>query len=78
MFPLICTRIIGGVNNGEAGDLRRYRAHCDVNVMCYSYLNLSGLVCWNVIMHGLLKVHHVYSFYNYEYILFIVYTPVKK
>ena len=23
----------GGVNNGEAGDLRRHRAHCDVIVM---------------------------------------------
>ena len=26
-------RIIGWVNNCEAGDLRRYRAHCDVTVM---------------------------------------------
>ena len=25
MFPLICTRINGWVNNGEAGDMRRYR-----------------------------------------------------
>ena len=27
MFPLICTRINSWVNNGEAGDLRRNRAH---------------------------------------------------
>ena len=27
MFSLICTRINGWVNNGEAGDLRRHRAH---------------------------------------------------
>ena len=33
MFCLICTRINGWLNNGEAGDLRRYRAHYDVTVM---------------------------------------------
>ena len=33
MFTLICTRINGWVNNGEAGDMRRYRAHYDVTVM---------------------------------------------
>ena len=33
MFSLICARINGWVNNGEAGDLRRYRAHYDVSVM---------------------------------------------
>ena len=34
MFSLICVWINGWVNNGEAGDLRRYRAHHDVTVMC--------------------------------------------
>ena len=33
MFSLICTRINGWVNNGEAGDLRRKRAHYDVSLM---------------------------------------------
>ena len=33
MFTLICARINGWVNNREAGDLRRYRAHYDVVVM---------------------------------------------
>ena len=33
MFFLICTRINGWVNNGEASYLRRYRAHFDVTVM---------------------------------------------
>ena len=33
MFSLIYTRINGRVNNGEAGDLRRHRAHYDVTVM---------------------------------------------
>ena len=34
MFSLICTRINCGVNNREAGDLRRNRADYDVIVMC--------------------------------------------
>ena len=33
MFSLICARINGWVNDGEAGDLRRHRAHYDVIVM---------------------------------------------
>ena len=33
MFSLICARINGWVNNGEAGDLRRHRSHYDVIVM---------------------------------------------
>ena len=33
MFSLICAWINGCVNNREAGDLRRYRAHYDVIVM---------------------------------------------
>ena len=33
MFPLICVGINDWVNNGEAGDLRRYRVHYDVIVM---------------------------------------------
>ena len=33
MFSLICASIDGCVNNREAGDLRRHRAHYDVTVM---------------------------------------------
>ena len=33
MFSLICTWINSWVNNPEAGELRRHRAHCDVSVM---------------------------------------------
>ena len=36
MFSLICVWINGWVNNREAGDLRRYRAHCDVTVMDFT------------------------------------------
>ena len=35
IFSLICARINGWVNNLEAGNLRRYRAHCDVIVMSF-------------------------------------------
>ena len=38
MFSLICARMNGWVNNAEAGDLRRHRAHYGVIVM--------GLVTW--------------------------------
>ena len=34
MFSLICVRINGWVNNGEASDLRCHRARCDAIVMC--------------------------------------------
>ena len=33
MFSMTFTRINGWVNNGEAGDLKRHRAHYDVTVM---------------------------------------------
>ena len=33
MFSLICARINGWVDNGDAGDFRRYLAHYDVTVM---------------------------------------------
>ena len=36
MFSLICVWINGWVNNGEAGHLRRSRAHYDVTVMIWS------------------------------------------
>ena len=40
MFSLICVWINGWVNNREAGDLRRYRAHNDVTVMDYGIRRL--------------------------------------
>ena len=42
-FSLICVWIHSRINNREAGDLRRYRAHYDVNVMlflCGCYIRL--------------------------------------
>ena len=42
MFSLICTRINGWVNNGEASDLRRHRAYFDVIVMSWNLTNVSA------------------------------------
>ena len=39
VFSLICPRINGWVNNGDAGDLRRHRAHYDVIEMFYCLLH---------------------------------------
>ena len=39
LFSLICARINGWVNNGEAGDLRRHRAHCGFIVMYHTELH---------------------------------------
>ena len=49
MFSLICARINGWVNNGEAGDFRRHRAHYDITLMftlfCFGYINhYSGFI----------------------------------
>ena len=38
MFSLICVWINDWVNNGEAGDLRRYRIHYAVTVMLWKYI----------------------------------------
>ena len=44
MFSLICIWINGWVNNSEAGDLRRYRAHYDVIVMCRTDTSVARLL----------------------------------
>ena len=41
MFSLICVWTNGWVNNREAGDSRRYRAHCDVTIMIYKRFGAS-------------------------------------
>ena len=57
MFSLICTRINGWVNNGEAGDLRRNSAHYDVTVMIkqyriypMKYAHCSVMLCFVVVV----------------------------
>ena len=44
MFSLIWTRINGWVNNGEAGDLRRYCAHYDVTVMIFRCVGVQIII----------------------------------
>ena len=44
IFSLICARINGWVNNREAGDFRRYRAHYDVIVMIIASAFVSTVV----------------------------------
>ena len=53
MLSLICVRINGWVNNLEAGDLRRYRPHCDVIVM-----SSLPLIC--LCIHGLVCISAIY------------------
>ena len=45
MFSLICVWINGWVNNREAGDLRRHRAHYDVTAMAWSWSPPYGRQC---------------------------------
>ena len=61
MLSLICVRINGWVNNREAGDLRRYRAHYDVIVMGLStavrqqaitWTNVDSDLCRHIALHG--------------------------
>ena len=48
MFFLICAWTNGWVNNREAGDLRRHRAHYDVTVMTNGYVtDLRFVVMWS-------------------------------
>ena len=58
MFSLICDRINGWVNNGEAGDLRGHRAHYNVTVINLAICYLShGII--NLGNHGLWTLYKV-------------------
>ena len=67
MFSLICPWINGWVNNREAGDLRRHRAHYDVVVMCFLWSaseqtakqTIEKLMIWDVmpLIMTLLSLH---------------------
>ena len=45
-FSLIYVWINGWVNNREAGDLRRYRVHCDVSVMLSYVVKIKSHFAW--------------------------------
>ena len=51
MFSLICAWINGWVNNREAGDLRRYRAHYDVILMLPEALDINQPVTRSQVAH---------------------------
>ena len=70
MFSLMCARINDWVNNGEAGDLRRNRAHYDVIVMReqlmlgFKTLQLSVILVihfyfWRVMDFYVHKIHSI-------------------
>ena len=76
MFSLICARIYGWVNNGEAGDLRRHRGHYDVTVI---FMQSTGnaifrvpryFIAWSLVciaLRGWYKLHCVISRYDVTY-----------
>ena len=65
MFSLICAWIYGLVNNGEAGDLRRHRAHSDVTVMWSLALALNSKLV------SLISVNKIYPWITgWEPVLF--------
>ena len=75
MFSLICARINGWVNNGEAGDLRRHRAHHDAIVMVLEekkwqfayYSNYSRPGTWFSTARTCFDmVYHVITWYSYS------------
>ena len=53
MFSLICAWVNEWINNGEAGDLRRHRAHYGVIVIIAADCLVQCLIWhWTAILHG--------------------------
>ena len=67
MFSLICARINGWVNNGEAEDFRRYRTHYEVTVI-FQY---------NMMLHTALIQHNNVHVGNRQYIVITKNTQTK-
>ena len=61
MFSLNCVWINGWVNNGEAGDLRRYRAHNDVIVMNNVVVGMMIYSDAMIISHYALAMRNIWS-----------------
>ena len=64
MFSLICAWINGWVNNGEAGDLRRQRAHYDITVMTMAYISDANRSPYNYVYIFFLKLHAKTAYYG--------------
>ena len=59
MFPLIFVWISDGVNDREAGDLRRHRGHYDVNVMWLCHvLCIDRTVAYFALKKKIVKLLH--------------------
>ena len=65
MYSLVCAWISRWVNNCEAGDLRRYRAHYDVIVM---YMELAEYI-HTCCMRGKTALSHMYVYVIFVHIL---------
>ena len=61
MFSFICVWINGCVNNRQAGDLRRYRAHYDVTVM---------IVCQIYLYYRKVRI-------KFTFVTYVVYTDIR-
>ena len=62
MFSLICAGINSWVNNREAGDLRRHRAHYDLSVMLHYNRDLNeeqNMELFKIKCKGMLEKHYV-------------------
>ena len=73
VFSLICVWINGWVNNREAGDLRRYRAHYDVTVMFALdpiwYLSQTRLVVYwsGLVRTSVRSVCHTFGLHEFNF-----------
>ena len=80
MFSLICVWINGWVNNREAGDLRRNRAHYDVIVMIWdsNYIPLHLCVPDSTYLPPSHTLHTDMSFFWHSVQYFVVFLHVSK
>ena len=76
MFSMICVWINGWVNNREAGDLRRHRAHNDVTAMEAATVGITLSLCrcaWHslskvlILKQQLIKQYYTWSYGKYWY-----------
>ena len=70
MFSLICAWINSWVNNGEAGDLRRYRTHYDVMVMLTRDFDMDEKFYPKICMGSNWSFIHYLSMFNLDTGLF--------
>ena len=72
MFSLICVWINDWVNNREAGDMRRHRAHCDVIVMFCILVTMPLYVTLCLLCHLLTSQVLVIYIFIYDIWLLLV------